>query len=674
MLGSELAPDQADKAGVVVTRKKPGGGGNMRYGGQGMGMGSGFGGGGGMGGMGALREQQRALRALEEGPPPNTWLTLRRVWGCFRPYQLRLALGTVLMLAGLGLMLLPPLLIRTLIDIAIPEHNVRLALLLGAGIFLLPIGSAILGLGQNILSAVVAQGVIADLRERLYRRIQSLGLEFFTWTRAGEIHTRFLNDAGGLQQVLTQSFLGTFANLLTVIGTLAVMVAMDWRLALAALVALPSFALPVLHFGRKRYQAVTEAQVALGRLSVILEETLSLSGAIVVKSFGTEEREAARFDAANLSVREAQVRQILVGQWLTVVVQGLAALGPAALYTYGAYLVINGQVALGTVIAFATYLAQLYQPASSLAGANTTLLGGLALFDRIFQVLDLTPGVEEPIQPRPLPRCPTGGITFENVSFRYRSQGKAISPEVLHAVSFEAPLGHLTALVGPSGSGKSTILSLAARFYDPTNGVIRLDGVPLPELSRRDLRDRVAVVTQEVFLFHATLRENICYGAPDASPAEVTAAIEAAQLVDVIARLPEGLETIVGERGFRLSGGEKQRVAIARALLRQAPYLLLDEATSSLDSEAERRIQVALGQLIAGRTVIAIAHRLSTIQRADQILVVDDGRIVERGTHEQLLRHSGVYQKLHAAQFGPQAEAALTADERQEVGETFTRS
>lgn len=627
--------------------------------------------------MGGLRDQRRALRSLQGGANFSVRRTLGRVGDCFRPYRLPLAVGTLLMLAGLGLLLIPPLLIRALIDTAIPQHNLRLAMLLGSGIFLLPLGSAVLSLGQNILSARVAQGVIADLRERLYLRVQELGLEFFTWTRSGDIHTRFLNDAGGLQNVLTQSFLGTLANMLTVMGTLLVMLSMDWRLTLAALVALPSFVIPVLHFGRKRYDAVQEAQVELGRLSVVLEETLSLSGAIVVKSFGTEELEAERFQEVNTSVRDTQVHQILVGQWLAVIVQGLAALGPALLYTYGAYLVVSGQVALGTVVAFATYLAQLYPPASSLAGANATLLGGLAIFDRVFQILDLEPSVREPAQPQPLPPVLADGITFRDVSFQYPVEGTLrvpAVPEVLHDVSFTARLGELTALVGPSGAGKSTILALAARFYDPTHGSVHLSGVPLSDLTRHDLRRHIAVVTQDVFLFHAMLGENICYGSPEAPPAEVTAAIEASQLVEVISRLPQGLETVVGERGFRLSGGEKQRVAIARALLRHAPLLLLDEATSSLDTQAERRIQAALAQLIEGRTVIAIAHRLSTIERADQILVVDAGRIVESGTHNGLLRRSGLYQRLYLAQFSPDAPrtGAALIDQRRVPDEAAT--
>jgi ATP-binding cassette, subfamily B, bacterial len=302
------------------------------------GLGAGMGGGTGLGG--GFWQRQRSLGYLREGKP-NVRRTLVRVWFSLRLYRGQVALGTFVMLAGVGLGLIPPLLIRSLIDVAIPAHNLRLALILGSGIFLLPVGSAVLGMGQNYLSIVVAQGMIADLREQLYQHTQQLGLEFFTWTRAGDIHTRFLNDAGGLQNVLTQAFLGTFANLMTLVATLTVMASINWQLALLAAIALPAFAFPVLHFGRRRYTAMERALEALGGLSVMLEETLSLSGAIVIKSFGTEDREATRFDAVNSTARLTQISQLLEGQWLSVVVQGLAALGPALLYTYGAYLVIN---------------------------------------------------------------------------------------------------------------------------------------------------------------------------------------------------------------------------------------------------------------------------------------------------------------------------------------------
>ncbi|HTK06401.1 MAG TPA: ABC transporter ATP-binding protein, partial [Ktedonobacteraceae bacterium] len=560
-------------------------------------------------GMGVIMQHQRTLSYLQSGRP-DLRRTLRGVRKTLRPYHWHVLGGTILMLCTVATGLLPPLLLRQLIDSAIPEHDIRQIVLLGIFMILIPLLGSLLGLLQNYLSAIIAQGIIADLREQLYKHVLSLGLDFFTWTRAGEIHSRFLNDAAALQSVLTQSFLGTLTSFITVACSLIIMATINWQLTLATAIALPTFALPMLYFGRRTYNATTESQQALDHLSTILEETISLSGALVVKSFGTAKREEQRFEVANQEVRVTQLKQALLGQWASVAIQGLAALGPAILYSYGAFLVISHEVPLGTVVAFAAFLAQLYRPASSLANANATVMGGMALFDRIFQVLDLKPTLQEPLQPTPLPATPTRGIEFEQVNFHYSN-----AADVLHEIAFQAPVGQLTALVGPSGAGKSTLLSLASRLYDPSAGQILLDGIDLRQIASADLRQRLAVVTQEVFLFHTTLRENLRYGAPEATDDELQATVAAAQLQELVERLPDGLDTIVGERGYRLSGGEKQRVAIARALLRQAPYLLLDEATSSLDSRAERLIQQALETLMQGRTVIAIAHRLSTIQR-----------------------------------------------------------
>lgn len=580
---------------------------------------------------------------------PNVKKTLRLVLLSLRPYRFQLIIGTLIMVLSIGLCFIPPLLIKTIIDVAIPHHDFKMILLLGIGLIAFPAGSALLSWSQNYLNALISQGLIADFRRRLYLHLQSLDLNFFIKTQAGSIITRFLNDVDGLQNIVNQSFLGTFANLITIIGAFIIMFSINWQLALVSAVALPVFALPVFYFDELRYKSSNRAQVALGELSTILEETLSLSGAVVVKSFGTEAKEAKRFQKVNDHVKKTQINQALVGQWLSVIIQILTALGPALLYIYGAYLVINQQIALGTIIAFASYLSQLYNPATSLVNANSNFLGGLALFDRIFKYLDIPITVPEPQKPIPLSSHPSQGIVFDHVNFYYPSEDNP--PQILHDISFTAPLGKLTALVGPSGTGKSTILSLAARFYDPTSGTIKLDNIPLTDISNYDLRYQVSVVTQELFLFHTTLRENICYGRENATDEDIHEVIKVTQLQDLIDKLPEGLDTLVGERGYRLSGGEKQRVAIARALLCQAPFLLLDEATSSLDSQVEHKIQLALEKLVKDRTVIAIAHRLSTIQHADNILVIDQGKIVEQGTHEQLLKKSGLYQKLYRAQF-----------------------
>ncbi len=598
------------------------------------------------GGFGGMWTQQRSLRYLEDGQP-DARRTLRRLRPVLRPHLRPIGIGVLLVCVGVVLGLVPPLLIRAAIDQAIPLHRLNELLWLAFGMLLFPAASAVVGVGQNYLSTVVAQRIIHDLRQSLYRHGQRLGLDFFTWTRPGEIHARFISDLGAVQQALAQSLIGTFVNVLTVLLTLGTMLILNWRLALIAAISLPAFAIPVLHFGKRRYEATQETQTALADLTSLLEETLSLSGVTVVKSYGREDAEAERFGKASERVRDTSIRQSLVGQWVMLVVQVLSAVGPAALYGYGGYLVVQGQVALGTIVAFATYLARLYGPASSLASVNTTVLGALALFDRVFHFLDVPVSVPDPRSPLPLPPRGSGlGVAFRGVHFTY-PQGA----EILHGITCEAPAGQLTALVGPSGAGKTTILSLASRFYDPEEGEVEISGVPLRRVANAELRQRSAVVTQEVFLFHATLRENIAYGQADAQTEAVERAARQAQLGDLLDSLPEGLETVVGERGYRLSGGEKQRVAIARAILHDPELLLLDEATSSLDSQAEALIQQALSELFSARTVIAIAHRLSTILQADQILVVDEGRIVASGTHQELVVQDGLYRKLYETQF-----------------------
>ncbi|MBX5467195.1 MAG: ABC transporter ATP-binding protein/permease [Firmicutes bacterium] len=597
----------------------------------------------------SIWQQQRNLRRLREVGPFDARKTAARVWvQVLRPYWRALLAGTLLVAVGVIIGLIPPLLLRRLINHAIPTRNLHEVLGLSLGMFLVPVAGALIGVGQNYLNARVAQAVIFDLRNQLYAHGQALGIDFFTRTRGGEIQSRLVNDAGSLQNVLSQSLIGSLSNLFTVAFTLAAMLVLNWRLALVSAVALPSFALPVLYFGRQRYAAVERTQEALSRLMVVLEETLTLSGVVVVKAFGTQVRERHRFEGVNAEVRAAQVAQALIGQWMLFAVRALSSLGPALLYAVGGWLVIRHRLSLGTVVAFAAYLAQLYAPASNLAGIQTTVLGSLALFDRIFAFLDIPPHPPVVTAGRPLGRIEAGrpAIAFRRVTFSYQP-----GHPVLRGVDFEVPAGALVALVGPSGAGKSTVLHLMARFYDPDEGAVLINGVDLKEADDQSLRRTAGLVTQDVFLFHATLRENIVYGNPDADRAAVERAVTAASLDEVVARLPQGLDTLVGERGYRLSGGEKQRVAIARAILADPQILLLDEATSSLDSRAERAIQEALERLFRQRTVVAIAHRLSTILAADQILVLDRGRIVERGTHAELLARGGLYRALYQEQF-----------------------
>ncbi len=599
--------------------------------------------------MHAVWEQRRSLGYMEQGKPTKE--TARRLLRTLGPHRRLIAGALALTVLGVLLGLVPPLLMRQIIDSAIRQRNYASLWWLAAGLLAFPAVGAVVSVGQSYLNAVVAQAVIHDLRTAMYRHGQRLGIRFFTKTPGGEIHSRLVNDLNAVQNVLSRTMTGLFVNALTVTLTLATMFIINWELAIAAALVLPAFALPVLSFGRRTYDAINRTQESMSQMTAHLEETLTLSGILVVTSFGTRPREADRFARYSAAVRTNQVRQSMVGQWLSMVVRILSALGPALLYGYGGYLVITHRAELGTIVAFATYLVQLYSPASSLAGSNTTLIGGLALFDRIFRFLDLPVDVPEPAAPRALPGAVGVAplpLEFDRVHFGYKPH-----EEVLHGVSFVAQPGQLTAVVGPSGAGKSTILSLGARFYDPESGAVRLGGVPLAELAESELRSAMAVVTQELYLFHTTLADNIRYGRPTADDAAVRQAADAAQLGDLIAALPEGLETVVGERGYRLSGGEKQRVAIARAILKNPSVLLLDEATSSLDSHAERLIQEALDRLFQGRTVVAIAHRLSTVLAADQILVVAGGRIRERGAHAQLLRQGGLYAALYHEQFDP---------------------
>jgi ATP-binding cassette subfamily B protein len=431
---------------------------------------------------------------------------------------------------------------------------------------------------------------------------------------------------------------------------------LDWRLALIALPILPLFIVPTRRVGKKRKKLKRTAQARLAELTGILSETLSVSGALLLKVFGTEELEAARLHDKTAELRDLSLAQTLVGRWFQMLLQLFENAGPALVFAGGGWLIIHGHLELGTVVAFVTLLKRLYNPASQLAGVHVDLVTSYAYFDRIFAVLDLEPAIKDAPDAQPLAQT-EGRITFRGVTFGYTEGDRA----ALADLDVDILPGQSVALVGPSGAGKSTFISLVPRLYDPTAGAVLVDGRDLRTMQVKTLRAHIGVVLQDTYLFHSSIRENLRYARPSATDAEVQDAARAAQIHDFIASLPAGYDTLVGERGYRLSGGERQRLAIARAILKDPKILLLDEATSALDSTNEAMIQTALEPLLAGRTSIVIAHRLSTIRKANLILVLDEGRIVERGTHAELLARGGLYARLHTEQFGGLSTATATS-------------
>jgi ATP-binding cassette subfamily B protein len=558
-----------------------------------------------------------------------------------------LILGCVLVTSLLGL--IPPLLIREIIDRAIPTGNTRLLLYLVAGMVAAPLISGLIGVWMNYLVTLMSQGVMFDLRNEMYAKILRQSLRFFTNIKSGEILSRIQNDVGGVQGVVSGTLVSLATNGLVVLSTLVVLFRMDWHLSLIAVGVLPLFILPTRRVGQLRSRLAKETQERLAELTAYLQETLSVSGFLLARLFGAQEVEKKRFGEKAAAVRDLQIRQSMAGRWFLMWLLMFGSIGPAMIYLFGGYEAIAGRITVGTIVAFVTYLARLYGPASALVNAHVDVMSAVALFRRIFEYLDLPVEVAEPEHPVRLV-APQGELRFERVWMGYEE-----ARWTLEDVSFEALPGRMVALVGPSGAGKTTLTYLASRLYDPARGRITFDGVDLRDLSLQDLSRWTAKVTQETTLFHASVEENLRYARPDATQAELERACRLAQLQDVIEKLPQGMATLVGERGYKLSGGEKQRLAIARVVLRDPRLLILDEATSSLDSRSEALIQQALEPLLMGRTSLVIAHRISTILRADLILVMDQGRIVERGTHGELLARGGLYARLYEQQFSTAA-------------------
>ncbi|MGH2620342.1 MAG: ABC transporter ATP-binding protein [Anaerolineales bacterium] len=634
----------------------------------------------------------------EQDRPQISRGLIRRVAGFARPYW-RWVTVILVTIMGISLLsLLPPLLIRDLLDTAIPQRLGSRLNLLALGMVGVPLINGLLGVAQRYASSTVGEGLIFDLRSAVYAHLQRMSLRFYTHTQVGELMSRLNNDVVGAQRAVTGTFVTLVSDSVSLIATLAIMIALDWRLTLLSIAILPLFILPARRIGGTLRRIAREQMDLNARMNALMNETLNISGALLVKIFGRYGLEVQRFRERASQVRDIGVRQAIVGRWFFLALGLVSAIGSAMVFWLGGHLVLGGAFTIGTLVAFTGYLANLYGPLMALTNARVDFATSMVSFERVFEVLDLPVEIQDKPEARSI-QAVQGGIRFEHVSLSYLAEGASpvrleevrrfgwggggtVVPAAKHIlrreeqpavptgdgrppgpdqrrwalrdVSFEIAPGQVAALVGPSGAGKSTITYLLPRLYDPTEGRILLDGDDLRDIALESLSEQVGMVTQETFLFHDTVLNNLLYAKPDASQEAVDRACRAANIHDFIVGLPDGYDTLVGERGYRLSGGEKQRVAIARVVLKDPRVLILDEATSHLDSQSEALIQEAMEQVMKGRTSLVIAHRLSTIIGADLILVLDEGRVVEQGNHHDLLAGSGLYRRLYETQFRPE--------------------
>jgi ATP-binding cassette subfamily B protein len=598
--------------------------------------------------------------------------TLRRVLSFARPYRGRLAVFLLLLALDAAAGAATPLLFRHLIDDGIAAGDRRLIVLLAAGAAVLALVSAGLAVAERWVSSHVGEGLILDLRTAVFDHVQRMPLAFFSRTRTGALVQRLNGDVLGAQQAFTSTLQTVVSNGLTIVFTLAAMLAMSWELTLLALVLVPLFVLPARWFGRRLADMTREGYELNAEAGQLMNERFNVAGAHLAKVFGDPERENARYGAQVRRLRDLGMRRALVSTWFRVGLTTLASVAIAAVYGLGGLQAVAGELTVGVVVALTAYLGRLYGPLTAMSNVQVDVMTALVSFERVLEVLDLEPSVADKPDAADLRTAVAtqgASVELDGVTFRYPSADEVSlasleavaalrsdpTGDTLHDVTFTVPAGAMVALVGPSGAGKTTVSQLVSRMYDPTGGAVRIGGTDLRDVTLASLRATVGVVSQEAHLFHDTIAENLRYARPDATDADLEAALRAARIWDLVERLPHGVETVVGDRGYRLSGGERQRLAIARLLLKAPDVVVLDEATAHLDSESEAAVQAALDEALAGRTSLVIAHRLSTVREADLIVVLDGGRVVEQGTHPELLAAGGLYAELYRTQFAPAA-------------------
>lgn len=624
--------------------------------------------------MGRLSDRNRPKAKLKDVSIRRILLLFKRYWG-----QLLVIIGLALLAAVMGL--IPPLVMKEIIDTAIPQGRVQLLSVMALLLIVLPVLSGVVGVWQNHLNTKVTQGVIRDLGQSLFHNLQRQSMSFFTDARSGEIVQRITGDVQSVQSVVTSIVVSSITQIVVVFTTIGILFALDWKLAIISVLILPLFVLPVKKVSKLRKELRIETQKVRSDITSQLNENFGISGALLTRIFGREKQQEQEFTTMNQKVMDLELRLNLVGRWFGMATSTLGPLGTAIIYIYGGYSVIQGDMTLGSIVAFTAYLGRLYMPVGTLLNLHVEVATALGVFQRIFEYQDMVPDVMDAEGARQLGPV-AGHVRYKQVSFAYKvgeqsrarekgklaEAGQKATPGeqrarekvqyALRDITFEAQPGEMVALVGPSGAGKSTLIGMIARLYDPTAGAVEVDGVNVRDVELASLRAQIAYVTQESFLFHATIGDNLRFAREDATREEMEAACRQAYIHDFIVSLPEGYDTMVGERGHRLSGGERQRIAIARAILKRPRILILDEATSHLDSESESYVQAALEELMQGRTTLVIAHRLSTVLAADHILVIEAGSVVERGTHSELLALEGLYARLYSTQFAKAAEEA----------------